>query len=159
MTEAEWLGSDDPDHLLKWLRQSKRHRPALRKLGLFACACAGRLGERITDELTASGLALAERMAEGVASEEEVRAFSRASLEGGDAGRYVHVAVWAVRVLERDVRWTSPEGSARSVAGYIAMELGAQETADQAQLLRDVIGNPYRPCALDPLWVKWNGRA
>lgn len=149
MTEQEWLTSEDPDHLLKWLQRSKRFRPAPRKLGLFACACARRLGARVTDAFTMNGLNLAERMAEGIATEKECRAFHRR--RDSQHGKYVHIAVWAVRVLENE-NWTSHETSARSVAGYVACELGTGEPELQSQLLRDVIGNPYRPVMCDAIW-------
>jgi hypothetical protein len=31
------------------------------------------------------------------------------------------------------------------------------EGAAQAILLRDIFGNPFRPVALDPAWLAWNG--
>jgi hypothetical protein len=157
MTEHEWLTSQDPDHLLKWLQRSKRHRPTRRKLGLFACACAGRLGERVRDEFTLRGLALAGRMAEGASDRGELRAFHAETTRAGLKSDYGHIAVWAVRVLEEDVNWSSPEGSARSVAGYTAEVLGPDEPAHQCRLLRDVIGNPFRRRPpLPPAVLAWN---
>jgi hypothetical protein len=152
MTEVEWLASYNPDRLLKWLQKSKRHRPTRRKLGLFACACARRLGDQIDDEATATGLNLAERMAEGVASQDEFLSFLRSTLSGPPRGRFIHVAVWAVRVLDTAQGWSTPEGAARSVAGYVADALGSAESAEQCRLLREVLGNPYRPVALCPAW-------
>src|SRR5262249_9028954 len=32
------------------------------------------------------------------------------------------------------------------------------EAASQADLLRDIIGNPFRPSAVDLAWVRWNDR-
>jgi hypothetical protein len=145
MTEAEWLASEDTDQLLKWLQKSRKHRPARRKLGLFACACARRLGTRVEDEVTTAGLYLAERMAEGPVSPEEFRSFLGKSMRDGHQGRFTHIAVWAVRVFDTGQSWSSPEGAARSVAGFAAQELGTDEPAEQCRLLREIIGNPYRP--------------
>jgi hypothetical protein len=152
MTETEWLACEDPDHLLRWLQKSRRHRPTRRKLGLFACACARRLGNQAGDERTVTGLNLAERMAEGTASPEEFRSFLRGNLLGDTGGKFTHVAVWAIRVLDTSQNWSSPEGAARSVAGYAAQGLGASEPAEQCRLLREVVGNPYRPVAVKPAW-------
>jgi hypothetical protein len=33
------------------------------------------------------------------------------------------------------------------------------EWAVQCRLLRCVFGNPFRPAAIDPLWLAWNGGA
>ena len=160
MTEGEWLTSHDPDRLLKWLQKSRRHRPTRRKLGLFACACAQRLGALVPDSFTARGLALAERMAEGNGSQKEVDAFGYESVHVKSDVPYAHIAVWAVRIWEQEANWTSPDGSARSVAGYVAMELGDNEPAEQCRLLRDIVGNPYRRIYrridLDPGWLSWN---
>jgi len=147
--EATWLGSD-VDLLLKWLQKSKRHRPTRRKLGLFACACASRLGDAI-DAFTAHGLTLAERMAEGLATREEWRAFLRASLAPNRGSQHGHIAVWAVRVLEEET-WCAPETAARSVAGYLRGPL-TNEEPEQCRLLREVLGNPYRPVRIAPAWL------
>jgi hypothetical protein len=153
--EATWLTATAVDVLLKWLQKSRKRRPTRRKLGLFACACAQRLGERI-DEPTAAGLNLAERMAEGLATREEWRAYFRANDEPGGRTDYTHIAVWAVRVLEEGT-WCVPETAARSVAGYVRNTLGANEEPEQCRLLREVIGNPYWKGSIAPDWLGSNG--
>jgi hypothetical protein len=152
VTEAQWLNLEVPDPMLRWLQKSRKHRPTRRKLGLFACACARRQGDRIQDEATIAGLGLAERLAEGLASPDELRSFLRECLDGGPQGKFFHVAAWAVRICDTRQNWTSPEGAARNVAGYLAIESGAHEPAEQCRLLREVIGNPYRPVAAHPAW-------
>jgi hypothetical protein len=32
-----------------------------------------------------------------------------------------------------------------------------QERAEQAELLREIFGNPFRPVVLDPTWLAWGG--
>src|SRR5262249_13772154 len=152
MTEADWLAAEDPDRLLKWLQKSRRHRPTRRKLGLFACACARRLGDGVQDEATAAGLDLAERLAEGTASQGELLSFLGESLGCHPGAEFLHVAAWAVRIFDTGPNWSSPEGAARSVAGYAAEGLGPGEPAEQCRLLREVLGNPYRPVRFDPAW-------
>jgi hypothetical protein len=66
-------------------------------------------------------------------------------------GTFTHVAFWAVQVTT-GLSGTSPEGTARRVAGFAAQGLGPGEPAEQSRLLRDVIGNPYRRAAFDPAW-------
>src|SRR5215468_8404614 len=135
MTEAEWLSSDSPDRLLRWLQKS-RHRPTRRKLGLFACACARRLGAHVEERVTAAGLALTERMAEGTASQDEHRSFLEEALGGIPRGLFTHVALWAVQLVTPHFSGSSPEGAARSVAASTAQGLGPDEPAEQAALLR-----------------------
>jgi hypothetical protein len=90
-------------------------------------------------------------MAEGTASQDEYRSFLQESLGGGRLGMFTHVALWAVRIVQ-GLSGSSPEGSARSVAGSSAQALGPGEPAEQCKLLRDVLGNPYRPLAIHPPW-------
>src|SRR5262245_9561100 len=118
MTEAEWLACADPDPLLRWLQKSKRRRPTARKLGLFACACARRLGDLVAAPVTAGGLDLAERMAEGTFTQDEYRSFLQQALGGAPRDLFTHVALFAVRVTI-GLSGTSPEGSARSVAAAL----------------------------------------
>ncbi len=37
--------------------------------------------------------------------------------------------------------------------------MDSAEAGVQAHLLRDIIGNPFRPDALDPSWLAWNDGA
>ncbi len=39
---------------------------------------------------------------------------------------------------------------------FLAAQRNA-EAARQADLLRDIIGNPFRPASADPAWLTWNG--
>jgi hypothetical protein len=69
MTEQEWLGCDDPEKLL-WFLKGKASPSKLR---LFGCACH-RLGELPMDrEDTSPTIEVMERFADGSAGEEEVR--------------------------------------------------------------------------------------
>jgi hypothetical protein len=98
------------------------------------------------------GLTLAERLAEGVATPVEYSDFLYASMHDKARGRYSHIAVWAVRVVEPNPRWASPEGAARSVTGYVTKVLGVGEPVAQCGLLRDIVGNPFRPVSYNPRW-------
>lgn len=44
---------------------------------------------------------------------------------------------------------TEAEGIAREAHYYL-------ERKEQAVLLRDIFGNPFRPVAIDPAWLAWN---
>jgi len=154
--EATWLGSDDVDLLLKWLKKTKRYRPTRRKLGLFACACAHRLGDRIERELwTRRGLDLAERLAEGTAAPDERDAFETEvdCQPAGTHDEHVHIACWALRIPHETLIWKVPETVARSVAGDARRELDGSEGAEQCRLLREVLGNLYRPARIAPAWL------
>ena len=68
MTEAEWLGCADPTPMLKFLKG----RVSDRKLRLFACACCRRLWHWLVHPFSRNAVEVAERFADGLASDDEL---------------------------------------------------------------------------------------
>jgi hypothetical protein len=154
MTEAEWLAATDPTPMLYFLRGS--NLLSERKARLFAFACCLRhahLADRPSVEL----LKLAERYAEGMATDEEV---DRVPAPAHDTGvRYENAARLAAgRDIRRNVEYACEEvATVLGVAAYCAnnhddalgthamMAARAAEAAVQAHLLRDIFGNPFLP--------------
>jgi hypothetical protein len=163
MTEAEWLAADSPQELLLWLGAKSRRRRSLRKNGLFIVACAERISSFMRHAVTISGLELAERMAEGVADGSEGERYLAefgAACPPGEPGPHEAarvVSFEAMKVLLPHRMGQSSEklavSAAQSCAGvfYAANDISRaiQETGTHAALLRDVIGNPFRPVTLD----------
>ena len=67
MTEAEWLACTDPKPMLEFLRSRARDR----KLRLFAVACCRRIWHLLPGEQYRTLVEVAERHANGLASDEE----------------------------------------------------------------------------------------
>jgi hypothetical protein len=67
MTEEHWQRCPDPGKLLQLLRG----KVSIRKLYLFGAACCRRIWEWLEDERSCHAVEVAERWAEGMASEEE----------------------------------------------------------------------------------------
>ena len=70
MTEADWLTSTNPAPML----ESLRGKASDRKLRLFAAACCRRLWHLLTNEASRDAVAVAERLADGLATNAERRA-------------------------------------------------------------------------------------
>jgi hypothetical protein len=49
--------------------------------------------------------------------------------------------------------------AARAVAGAAKGHVWERERKAQEALLHDVVGNPFRPVAVDPAWLRWQGGA
>jgi hypothetical protein len=47
------------------------------------------------------------------------------------------------------------KGEKLSAASAILQSAEARERERQCHLLRDIVGNPFRPVGIDPLWLSW----
>jgi hypothetical protein len=172
MTEAEWLACTDPQQMLKNLPGEASER----KLRLFACACCRRVWHKLKDERSRQAMIVAERYADGLATEAELDEARAAAwvAEGelsqvGPRGIRRRAALAAARAAERN-KLQNAAFSANTAEAWIAALVAARaagrtkaRVADkiaaldaskgfQAALLRDTFGNPFRPVHLDPQW-------
>jgi hypothetical protein len=135
--------------MLQFLRDGSRAR----RLRLFAVACCRRVAN-IADSDT---VAVAERAADGLATEEEL-AQARAESErayGLSVGQFSYVPPPPdVHVEGAVMAVASPSApdAAASASGETAAFVGDGELRAQAALLRDIFGNPFRPVAFSPEW-------
>jgi hypothetical protein len=160
MTEHHWCGKVDLDLLIaacQWLSDEKKNH---RKLRLWACACCLRLGDLLADSRSQDAVAVAERLADGLASKEEVRKAREVAkrvpqvtgkLRGTPAEWAASAPVWLLHPSAADFsRVTVLRAAAALVEGGVTIR-GAEEQV-QFELLRDVFGNPFRPVTFDPRW-------
>jgi len=118
MTEQEWLTSKDPIAMLDWVMQL-HFRPSDRKLRLVACACS-RLDARGKNHLEAI---------------EAVETHA----DGHDIDLNPH-SNWTI---------ASPEYSPARMLSYLLTDAGFVGKGKQiADILRDIIGNPFQPVTL-----------
>jgi hypothetical protein len=138
-----------------------------RKLRLFACACCHRVWHLIP-ERAARGLVWAcERYSDGLLTAAELGELER-RLPARHPGRP------SPRTLAREaarsvaITWelsfsSAPMSAAIGAASNAAEAVGLQksegEAAErqvQADLLRDIVGNPLQPVVTDPSWLSWD---
>jgi hypothetical protein len=143
MTEAEWLACDDPSAML----ESLTGRASARKLRLLACATCRDHSPPSPHLACAGVLAVAERYADGEATERERAAAFAANLDesvregGGGAGDYFSLVGFAVG-----------ESSGALGTHLRNRASGRSSPGASPSTLRDIFGNPFRPVALDPEW-------
>jgi len=164
LTEAEWLARSDPYPMLEYLQGKISER----KARLFAVACCRRmLGWVEAGAEERHAVDMAERYADGQAGLAELEAaeaavtsdvpaaqacaFAANSEDMVDAA--IHCALRAAEAVgesaadQRDRFLPDVEDrDRRSRVGRFA------EASVQADLLRDIAGNPFRPVHLDPAW-------
>jgi hypothetical protein len=158
LTERQWLTAKSVVPLRDWCQQ--RRGRDLRKERLFASACCRRFWDHLSDERSRAAIGAAEKFADGLIDK---KALAAARLEATRAARATagpdYGVVWglddAVKCLlnlhRDDVFVVAPN---RLLGQPARLRLGTdkQEEHEQARLLRDIFGNPFRPVAFDPSW-------
>jgi hypothetical protein len=139
MTEAEWLACEDSRVMLAVLTGADHPRRwgrcvSDRKLRLFACAVCRQAWGRLTDPRSRRAVEVAECYADGLAGEGELE-IARVVWAPWNAWNAAWVSAQATQAdALRAASWT---------AGA-AVDAGVRRET-QAALLRDIVGNPFRP--------------
>src|SRR5262245_43651443 len=159
MTEEDWARQGNPKQMLLLLAdRGAGARPFL----LFAAACCRRIWADLTDPRSRQAVELLEGHAGGEgAGLAAAHALAEAAFRSRSGGygvwaprealrpgkphlRAQEASVWAARVPAIRVSATGVNGDPRTFAA---------ERRAQADLLRDIAGNPFRPLTVDPTWL------
>ena len=181
MTEAEWLACEDPVDMLLYLRgpDSLREeadgsfiyrievdapgRTSKRKLRLAACACCRRIWD-LLPERSQELIEVNEQFAEGVCTA-DLLASAWSSAAGTNAAArdaYAAMALPSPRLVDAaDAvvglrEWLDVERF-REIIDLIRRDLSESyvlpELIAQCEAIRDIVGNLFRPAAVDPAWL------
>jgi hypothetical protein len=187
MTEADWLAAESPLELVTFLdncfwerdEENESEAPAEwwtgRKLRLWAVACCRRVDRLLVEPRSRAGLDAVEKCVdgelEGDALREAIHATERATLDSDVAScptaQLAAAKACETAIAELEHGFRDSLACALSAASYARRALSlvatpAEETPEeraQADLLREVFGNPFRPVALDPAWLTSDVRA
>jgi hypothetical protein len=183
MTEAEWVNGCNSITMLESLRQFASIRNLTiyevasgRKLTLFACACCRSIWPLLADKRSQHAVVFSEQFADSddanlsyeyMVEGTEFNAIVEAAFDAAadpnplsdSAPRdaLVDAASAAIGTLPGDSRfWFESTQETARLAGR-AKERGGGNAADenlrQSFLLRDILGNPFRPVTVDPAWL------
>jgi hypothetical protein len=151
MTEQEWFACTDPEPMLEFLGESGR--ASERKLRLFAVACCRRVWHLLKDERSEGAVEVLELLVEGKAGREKLMAAHEAA--GQAWGTPARTAVYDASALEWEVGQAAKTASHAAWAGVGGSR--ADERKGQADLLRCVASNPFRPLlSLNSSVLAWN---
>ena len=173
MTEAEWLACKDPRRMMDYLQENRKG--SLRKLRLFGIACCRLLTHLFTDAVVRKALDASERYADGQIRDSTIMGWyrkmraSRDSLPKGGGHDEKWLAYHAVAQASLSNAYSGHFDAHRTVAEALAQEAGsppsntptgglalARRAASLTPLLREVVGNPFRPVVLDSAWLTPN---
>jgi hypothetical protein len=171
MNEEEWLECRSPDAMLEALRTWGQARE--RKLRLFGACCCRRIWGELVDDRSRRAVEATEGFADrpvGKSVIASVRLDARAAMvtEVGSrsyAARTASAAVYNTLFQGPIKSSGSPQDPAAVIwvaaaanrAAVVVPEQAVQEREFQARLLRDIIGNPFRPLRpLSPSLLGWS---
>jgi hypothetical protein len=177
MTEAEWVICANPEQML----EAVQGLASPRKLRLFQVVCVRRVWRYVTSPGSRAIVELVERAADGSVPDAEVSALPYDWLTDdcggpGPAERHAYMVAGHVgysllgprhgsEFLSDD--WRDAKSAAEGAATVVAEAARLPDTVEhlsayrglwsaeamaQADLLRELFGNPFRPVAFDPRW-------
>jgi hypothetical protein len=177
MTETEWDACADPEPMIGFLGTRLRLgsietvSPVGRKLRLFSVGCCRHVEHALTDPRSLHALNVFERYVDRAATEVERQEILDSAAEVNETARRSdghHIAAQAVyeaifdvvsdefknaRVVAMDIA-----RAAKVVAYELQDDVSAGSNAQQAEreyqaeLVREMFGNPFRPVTFDPAW-------
>lgn len=178
MTESEWLAGADAYSLLEHVRGQASDR----QLRLFACACMRRIWHLLPVDASRRCVEVTELYADGVVGERDLTDSIHTSMQACEEERHRRqttggtwtmaesYALNAVSRVHRRHSWEPTIGHSASAWAADEMAKGRSlparmdrpeaqldrlrkaETARQTSLLRDIVGNPFRPVGFDLAW-------
>jgi len=143
MTEEEWLACTDPQPMLEYVRGGATDR----KLRLFACGCC-RPKWDLLSETSRAAVVVAEKFADGETTRQAMKKARRAAWDGWRFPMLLaacHAAdLWA---------WQGACAAADSAAPRLGTDRDVAGMRSQCDLLRCVLGNPFRPVTAEARWL------
>jgi len=147
-----------------------RRKPLQRKRRLLACACCRRIWHMLVDARSRAAVEVAEQYADGLVSREQLDAAheqaKRADLDLNAVMTQVpreelepHWKRWKGAISAKHASATKGTGRAidhASDAVWVDLDHARQERASQADLVRDIFGNPFQPVTVDLRWITSN---
>jgi hypothetical protein len=165
MTEAEWLACTDPIVILEFLRG----KTSARKLRLFAVSGfrrllrLSRLVQDVGDDSWDRMIDIAERHADGLATPSELPSWGHP--DGIEREGTMAPCMHQLLLLTAADSYPAAQQTIGLLAGWKLEFTGQvsytrpEELPILAELLRDLIGDPFLPRTLEPSWLSCNDRA
>jgi len=160
MNEQEWLTFNEWTATIRGFLKDK---VSDRKFRLFAVACCRHIWHLLFEERSRDAVEVAERFADGMATETErksAQTSGRAAMEALYPAHIDYAALAVVNAASEDASAPINADAAAFTAATAADDdddttnetKWTAERLWQAGILRDIVGNPFRPVTLHPTW-------
>jgi hypothetical protein len=145
MTESDWASATEPQMMPDFVGQSGRASD--RKLRLYAAACCRLRWDVLPDGPGRTAVEVGELYADGL-----VGATARDT--ACEQLQKLKEAAIAETNFERAVRLRCAQGPVHPDIGQgVKLTPGWPKSEREAGLLRDIVGNPFRPVSLEAAWL------
>jgi hypothetical protein len=157
MTEAEWLAATDPTPMVRFLEGKVSDR----KLRLFGCGCCRRAWDLLVRKPSRAAVEAAEAYADGLLDAASLRAARNAARNAANLMAKKEIpfngqAIYAAGAVQEIcwIEFLGWNGAAYTLCQrFVAPNAASRERKAQADMLRDIFGNPFHPVALNPSWL------
>lgn len=158
MTEAEWRNATDPHVLLRFVLEERRATD--RQLRLLACAWCRQIWNHLP-EPGQRAVEAAERFADGEATTAARLAARRAARHLGSIASAAAALCLVQKIGPRMAEILSYVSMTATFEPQTFYDPTLRPPADrrQADAVRDIVGNPFRPPRFDPRWRTLNTTA
>ncbi len=147
MTEAEWFRCLEPQKMADYL--SDINRGSGRKCRLFVCACVRRIWHLLTDERLRLAVELSEQAADGLVTDKYIEDAWLDWIDQGDFGSGGDAGIAALAATGVSARWDWEDAHDYAVSAVAGTDAEvAVERQTQGDLMRCIMGNPFRPIGL-----------
>jgi hypothetical protein len=161
--EKDWLAFDDPTDMMRFLA-----RAGDRKVRLFAVACCRRLWGLLPGPRHRDAVEVAERFADGLATQAERIAAHKAvrPVRSPPASPVAWATSYAAHLVTEKTAAATLRVCYYGQNAFRAPDVlrGPRQAAEgraQADLVRDILGNPFRrtrvPAPARRAWLAWGG--
>ena len=151
MTEEEWLAATDPTPML----ESQKGKASDRKLRLLSTSCFQRLSRLLPALEQQQGIYVLEQLADGDIARNgcgNLVADLRHAIPRDERNQFpFDDPHFVALMLYRE--FCSSSVAVHAITATAGLADGAAEQLVQASMMRDSLGNPFRPVTLDPSWL------
>jgi hypothetical protein len=157
MTEGEWFACDHRIALwncLEYHRDCLHYPISTRKMRLYGCACSRVVWHLLRPSVRAAVESMEARVDGRISRKQLKRAVRRMGVDECPADTAARIAVEREPV---EAQGSGAEHWAQAALIYTCNSTEAEANHRLIGLFRDIFGNPFRPVAIDPAWLRWNG--